>query len=536
MATVWSLPPARLAELALPRFFGDPSRLAEGLFFGWSINDRNFPYVTSLYPSLLVTVLALCALARWPIPHRGVWVALAAAGLFVALGRHNPAYEPIRSALPFLSILRYPEKFVALTTIAMTIAGALGWSWLLEQRAAGRRDRVDFPLVLSSAWLAICLALTLSLYLAPQAALWHIRTHGTPELSARVQAAGLALLRREGWASVLVAAGVVSLLALCRWHRPPQRVLALAALALVAADLWRVGHSLVETSPVEAYRKPPKVLRPEVLSSRLWVPRPPADQPDFVLLAREQSASELRSQIERLAPFTGLLWGVEYGFNVDFDLTLTRPAKRAAVLVARERDPERAYRLLGAWNVGNALILKPPEQLFRELRRDREAVPVEAFSNTLLLPRFRLIEQATLHPETGAAERAAVEQGFDLAKADHWIREGTAGEVLLSRLPGRLLSSEERGALVRLSYRAEDEALLVAAITYDLGWRARVDGLEIPVRQTAIGQLGIELPAGEHNVELRYREPSLRFGAAVSALSLLACTALLARSRRILPP
>lgn len=535
-AAEWSLPAARLAELALPRLFGDPARHARGLYFGWGISDRSFPYVTSLYPGLLLTVLAVCALLRWPIARRGVWAALCVVGLLLALGRHNPLYEPIRAAVPFLSVIRYPEKFVALTTLAMTVAACLGWSWLLSQRAAGRRDRVNFPLALAAAWLAVCLALTVSLYAAPQAALWHIRTHGVPGLSAPIQAAGLDLLRREGLAATLVAAGVTALFALCRWGHSPQRALSMLAVALVAGDLWRVGHGLVETAPAETYARPPGVLRPELLKSRMWVPRPPDDQPQYIFVTGEQSVAEVRSQIEHLTPYTGLLWGVEYGFNVDFDLTLTGPARRAAELLAREKRPAEVHRLLGAWNVGNAVVQKPIRRLRREMAGNREASPVEAFTNTLLLPRFRLVGQATLYPDVGAAERASARQGFALGESDHWVCAGAAQGVLRSS-PGRqLLSAAERGSRVLLTYQADGEALLVAAITYDRGWRARVDDAEVPVCQTGIGQLGVEVPAGRRSVELRYREPYLLPAAAVSGLSLLGCAVLLLASSRTAVP
>jgi hypothetical protein len=249
-------------------------------------------------------------------------------------------------------------------------------------------------------------------------------------------------------------------------------------------------------------------------------------------VAGEPSTAQLRFQIERLEPYSGLLWGVEYGFNEDFDLTLTGPAKRAAELLRRERNPERVQRLLGAWNVGNALVQKPFQRLARELATSREAVPLDVFPNTLLLPRFRLIEQATLHPDVGAAARAAARQGFALGESDHWVCEGIPDAVLFSNPRRRLLSTEERGSRVLLSHQAEGEALLVAAITYDRGWRARVDGVEIPVCQTGIGQLGVKLPAGLHRVELRFREPYLLPAAAISVLTLLGCGVLLWSSYR----
>jgi hypothetical protein len=538
-ATLWSLPPARLVELGLPRFFGDPTRHSEGLFFGWTVNDRNFPYVVSLYPGLLLTLLALVALLSWRIPLRGVWVALLAIGLFIALGRHNPAFEPVRGVLPFLAVLRFPERFAALALAAVTLAGALGWHRLMEQREAGRRETADLPLALAGVWLATCVALTGSLYLAPQAARWYVRTHGLPGLPPAREEAALALLRSEGWAAVAVAAGAVALFALCRMRRPARRALELAALALVAGDLWRNGHGLVQTVPAETFRPPALLQDPALLRDRVFAP-PLAEgaQRPFAVVG-DRAASEVRSHLERLAPYAGLLWGVDYAFNVDYDLTLTRPARRAATLLKRQSDRRRAYRLLGAWNVGTLVLPKPPERLVEELRRDPRSAPVVALANPLVLPRYRLIRHATFHPDLDAAERAAEAQGFALERADHCVRAG-APEQSAAYSPARLLSAAERGSRILLTYRAEGGAFLVAAVTWDRGWRARVDGAGAAVYPTAVGQLGIELPPGEHRVELRYREPWLVPGAAVSLVALLACLALAGarrcRSRRIAAP
>src|SRR4029077_7524668 len=60
-ATLWSLPPPRLVEIVFPRFFGDPARDVEGRFFGWRLNDLHYPYLESLYPGLLLTVLGVSA-------------------------------------------------------------------------------------------------------------------------------------------------------------------------------------------------------------------------------------------------------------------------------------------------------------------------------------------------------------------------------------------------------------------------------------------------------------------------------------------
>ena len=62
------------------------------------------------------------------------------------------------------------------------------------------------------------------------------------------------------------------------------------------------------------------------------------------------------------------------------------------------------------------------------------------------------------------------------------------------------------------------------------GWRARVDG-KPAVLHSAYGALrGVEIPAGEHEVELRFRPVSVYLGAALSAAGLLGCARLAARA------
>jgi len=147
--TIWSLPPERLAEVVFPRFFGDPARSSDGLFFGWGIDDLDYPYLESLYPGLLLAVLGVSALLRGGIPRRAAWALTFAAGLLLALGRHDPAYEGLRRAIPLLGLLRFPERFALLAVLALGVAGVLGWQRLLTEREAGRPEAADFPLAVA---------------------------------------------------------------------------------------------------------------------------------------------------------------------------------------------------------------------------------------------------------------------------------------------------------------------------------------------------------------------------------------------------
>jgi hypothetical protein len=537
-AGTWSAPPARLVELVFPRFFGDPAQPVEGRFFGWNLHDRDYPYVASLYPGLLLTVLGICALALWPVPRRAAWALAALAGGFLALGRYNPLYEGVRRAVPFLGMLRYPEKFAILTVASLAFAGALGWQRLTAERAAGRHAAADFPLALALVLLATAGILTGILYGQPRTALWFIRHHGGPALHDADVLRGLAYLRGEAWAAVATTGAVALLFALCRARRPQARALTLAAVALLAADLWHYCHGLVVTLPASAYADPPELVKVVPPASRLWVQAAPIGQPEIIVRSgdpAEERLAPVRGLVARLEPYSGSLWGVPYALNEDFDLTLTGWGRVAMTVITEEwkmPDLALAYRYLGAWNVGAMLLRKTPEQWAEEAAHDRTALPVRPIPNPYRLPRYRFVPQVGYQDSFGSALYLSRHEGYEVQRHEHVVREGeTPGEVFYP-VPPQPLQLRDEGGRIRLRYRAAQKAFFVVATTWDEGWRASVDGAPVRSYLTGMCQIGAELPAGEHDFLLEYRDPLVGIGAALSLLTLAAGAAVFSRGAR----
>jgi len=89
-----------------------------------------------------------------------------------------------------------------------------------------------------------------------------------------------------------------------------------------------------------------------------------------------------------------------------------------------------------------------------------------------------------------------------------------------------------------ISVNASAPGLLVISEVYSSGWRAYVDGDRVEITPTDHVLRGVPIPAGEHDVKLRYEPTSLRIGLVISALStalvLIGCAALgWARIRRL---
>ena len=531
-ANLWSLPPARLVEIVLPRFFGDPTRDLEGRFFGWQLNDLSHPYLESLYPGLLLAVLGVAALAAARIPRRAAWSLCVLTGVFLAFGRHNPLYEALRRSVPVLSVLRYPEKFIVLTVLALVVAGALGWQRLLDERQAGRPQAADLPLALSLVVLGMAAGLTLLLRVASGAGEWLVASQGSPDLRPADRVAALGYLKGEGWAAVLTAGAVAVLLVLCRWRRPSRRLLSALAVLLLAVDLWHYGHGLLRTLPAAAFQTPPPLaaaLQPS--GDRIFIQEPAGGPLSLIPRGSDPRTVVSRTTVARLTPYSGLLWRIPYAFNLDFDLMLTGWGRQAqALLKSEERAPQGIFRYLGVWNVGTLLLPRtspdqPPAAAGAEVKGLRR------IQNTYVLPRFRFVPRVTFHPAYPDALAAARASGWAVNREEQVVRSGQPARTVAYRRPPRLLASADEGGRIQLGYEAAEGAFFVAAMTFDQGWSARVDGASVPLFPTAACQVGVELPPGAHRLELRYRDPWVPVGAAVS-LAALVVVAILFRRRR----
>ncbi len=529
-ATFWSSPPERLVELVLPRFFGDPARQGSGLFFGRGLHDLDYPYVASIYPGLLVVLVGAAALCAWRVPRRGAWALCVAAGVFLALGRHNPLYDPLRRLLPPLAAMRYPERFILLAVAPLAIVAALGWQRLLDERRSGRAQAADLPLALGLVMLVTAGTLTGMLYLAP-GAVWPLLAAHAP-LPVTVQALGrdLAFLRREAWAAVATAAATAALLGLCRWRRPPAGLLSALAVALLAADLWHYGGGMVRTVPAAEYQREPSLLRQLAPpGTRIFV-QPVPEERQLRLARGDADVALTEALLARLLPYSAALWQVPYALNEDFDRMLTRRgATTLSVLHADlRRQPEMALRLLGAWGVGGMLLHpstaagKPEEAPPAEPPAVPVFVPRRISWNPFRLPLYRFVQRVSFHPSYGSALFIARGEGLAVDRHEHCVRPEAPPATVSYPAPPDLLAFQERAGRIELRYRAAAGGFFVAAATFDDGWQAEVDGAARRVCETAAGQLGVELPPGEHRLLLAYRERLLPLGAAVSLAALLA--------------
>jgi hypothetical protein len=148
-------------------------------------------------------------------------------------------------------------------------------------------------------------------------------------------------------------------------------------------------------------------------------------------------------------------------------------------------------------------------------------------------PRFRTVGRSILARSEREAWLRVLQPEFDpelavvLSDAPEGTREIGGGA------PGAVeVLSEEPGRVKLRAARAEAGYLVVAQASFP-GWHARVDGDERPLLRANYAFTALELPAGEHLIELDYSPLSFRLGALLSLASAAAGSVLLLRSRRL---
>ncbi|HLL52030.1 MAG TPA: hypothetical protein VK447_00705, partial [Myxococcaceae bacterium] len=122
MGLTWALHPLRLPELLIPGYIPDPVRFR---VVGELLGGGTAVFATTLFAGGVTLLLGAAGVAS----RRRVPLAFAALGglcLWLALGDRGGLLPLLKLAVPFFTRLRYPEKYVAFTWLALVPLVAAG--------------------------------------------------------------------------------------------------------------------------------------------------------------------------------------------------------------------------------------------------------------------------------------------------------------------------------------------------------------------------------------------------------------------------
>jgi hypothetical protein len=163
-----------------------------------------------------------------------------------------------------------------------------------------------------------------------------------------------------------------------------------------------------------------------------------------------------------------------------------------------------------------------------------ELAGAPAFANPAALPRARWVPAAEREPRGLQATTARlVAPDFDARRTvllDEPPPALTSPDALAGAT-GRVEITHDAPERIRLTSAAATPGVVVLSDAWFPGWEAQVDGAAAPLLRANLAFRAVAVPAGEHEIELRYRPRPLRVGTALAASGALACAAALGWGR-----
>jgi hypothetical protein len=202
----------------------------------------------------------------------------------------------------------------------------------------------------------------------------------------------------------------------------------------------------------------------------------------------------------------------------------------ARYIVFDKSDPNNAQggtqQILGAYRHDFPVVVENEDLVV--FRNDNARPYVSAFARACLFDgdirdsaRLSLVLSARHWPLVQAAARADA-----AAKYEAIYRDGNALPPLRVGDPVPLADLElvrENAQRIRIHLNAPRDCYAVISESYHPFWRAEVDNRPADILRVSCGLMGLELPAGVHDIVLRYQPPRIyAVAAGVSVLTVLA--------------
>ena len=140
--------------------------------------------------------------------------------------------------------------------------------------------------------------------------------------------------------------------------------------------------------------------------------------------------------------------------------------------------------------------------------------PLYIYENMHVLPRYFVVGSIRAYPSEPDVLTAMDDASLEELGSIAFVRtQDSAGlpTVESGSFVGRVALESYAADRVALSVTATDRGLLVCTMNYSPYWHAYVDGRKTNAILVDSTFIGVPLPSGSHQVELRYEPPYARF-------------------------
>lgn len=444
-------------------------------------------------------------------------------GVLIAAGPSTP-FGRIVYMLPVIGKLRGYARAIIVAAFATTVLAAYGAERLRTYRTLTSR-RFDWAPIAAS--ILLLLALSGALVAANVTGADAFESSLDQPVYRVMLDYGLQLEQANAY--IPLGFGIASAIGLWWFSTGLTRIKVGALLGIIALDLMSFAATFNPATRPEVFeRVPPSV---EFLRSD------PSLYRVAIYLATDRIPPELaQSQL-------AVSWAIAYHIEDINGFNSLQPRRYTDFLFDPQTEDvsygwlhNQDYFLptnptLSLLDVKYALVQQPenpviPDPAWEQVYTDDT---VTIYRNPTLYGRAYFVEHVAVQPDPRVIletvkqldfqpqQTAYVESGLDAATAQR-LAGGTPAAAQVERISPNEL---------RIHTRTETDRFLVLSEMWFPGWRAEIDGRELPIYRTNYLFRGLVVPAGEHTIRMVYRPTSALLGAGMTMLTIISCGAAL---------
>ena len=507
-STSWSLHPEEVMSLIVPEFVGDNVQTemrTAGTYWGRNPFKLNLEYA-SFIPLLLLPLLLL----RRRNARTWFFIGLSVFAVLFALGANTPFFR-LFYLIPGVSLFRAPGLIIFLYGLSIATLGALA----IDRAVEWVRDAESEQSTRRSLWIGVgvlgVLALLASagLFVDIWRGVFDARLEGPKFLALETN---LPLMKVGFWMVFVIAALIAA-----AWEAFARGIVGARGFVVILALLVFV----------DLYRWDRPFIRGTVLMNRVDDPiRDTADETMAFFKSRQQAGEVFRVvDLGRIAQ----LQGTPYPDNAFALHGIEQLGGHHGNELARYRQligGDRPYALIESQlrlaDITNTVYFTSPQPIdapgFTEVFRGSRAV---VYRKEGVLPRAYVVSNVEVVPDAVAVQRVLSPE-FN-ARTTAMLPEPLPAGIALrpTQQPAVVNWLKRSNNEQRIHVNADAPVLLVVLDNYYKAWKATVNGQETPILRANHTFRAIPVPAGPHEVVMRYDASYIAPWAMLSGFTLL---------------
>ena len=506
-STSWSLHPEEIMSLAVPEFVG-ASVMTETrpapTYWGRNPFKLNSEYA-GFIPLLLLPLMFIRRRSGQTI----FFTVLAAIALLYALGAHTPFFR-LFYLIPGVKLFRAPSLIIFLYGLSIATLASLAIDRMIEFT----RDPEALRKTRKTLWITVlvfgvlALLATTGMFESIWRSIFSVRLEPHQILGLE---ANQKFMQTGFWVVFLIGAIVAG-----AWEGFARGMYGVRALIIAIAVI----------AFFDAYRIDRPFIRGTVLMNEADDPIRYTPDESIRWLQQRQEAGEVFRAIDLSS--VAQLEGQGYGANTLALHGIEQLAGHHGNELGRYRQligGDRAYSLLTSnlklADVTNTTYLVSPQPLqapglTEVYRGSRTAI----YRKDAALPRAYFVSKVEVVPDAQAVNRL-LSPDFD-ARTTVLVSEQLPMGITARPFGANSIRWLERGnAVQRLQVNVSASTLLVVLDNYYKAWHAQVDGEDVPLIRANHTFRAIPVPAGQHEVVMRYSTETVQASAIASGIILL---------------